>query len=316
MSTAAIRRPRIASVMVTYNPPAGLAQRIEAALRQTDFMVVCDNGSAQPPCLDELPGELRERISLLQQSRNIGIAAALNLGLTYAEKQGATQALLLDHDSTLADQMVTAMVQADPGNQGPVALRVPQIRYALPEIACRWPYTRPGQRFRFHFVYARSLSQPSCVDLAIGSGMLLDLAAWRQLGGFDEGLFIDLVDTEFCLRARQHGFSILAVPTAQLGHQLGEVRKNRLFGCIPVYPTHHTPLRHYYISRNRIILARRYARRFPSWLAYELLGALKLTLKVLCFERQRGRKLAAMLRGNLHGWRYTAPAPVGLTHAG
>ncbi|MEQ1438357.1 glycosyltransferase family 2 protein [Fontimonas sp. SYSU GA230001] len=297
-------------VIVTYDPPAGLTERVRAVLRETARVVIVDNGSRTEPALDTLDGTERTRVHLLKLGRNLGLAAALNRGIEAAAALGATTSLLLDHDSTPTPGMVGALLAARSSHADPqsIAAVVPTIAYAHPDIRCRWPQSDAGQWLRFRFAVAAQLDRPTPVDLAIGSGMLISIDVWRELGGFDEGLFIDLVDTDFCLRARSQGFEILATPDAVLDHRLGEVRKNRLLGLIPVFPTHHSALRHYYISRNRILLAKRHARRFPNWLIYELLGAAKLIVKVAVFEQGRWRKLLSMCKGTWDGLR-SQPSP-------
>ncbi len=294
----------LASVIVTHNPPAGLAERIAATLAQTDFLVVVDNGSDPPPDLDDVSARYPGRIHRISRASNIGLAAALNQGISQCARLGATQALLLDHDSTPCPHMAAALRDAGSalGPDARIAALVPAIQYAHPDNRCRWPSSAGHRGPFFHLLYADRLRAPAPVDLAIGSGMLIDIAAWEQLGRFDEALFVDLVDTEYCLRARQHGHQIIAVPGVTLAHALGHASEQRLLGT-KVFPTHHGAVRHYYISRNRILLARRYARRFPSWMAYELLGGLKLLIKVVLFEEGRIAKLRQMVRGTLDGLR-------------
>lgn len=289
-----------AAVVVCFNPPAGLAQRLAAIAQQVDFVVLWDNASQPAVCV---PDELADhKITLLRQEQNLGMAAALNQSLAHAVDQGAHYAVLFDHDSVPLQNMLKHLHQAlQPTAQQPVALAAPRIRYALPDIRCRWPQTQ-GDGPCFKLIYADEMNAPTPVDLAISSGMLLDLAIWQQLGGFDENLFIDLVDTEYCLHARAHGYRVLACPQAQLQHTLGDVDRKNLAG-MTMYPTHHSALRHYYINRNRWVLTARYGRHFPGWLAYEWLGAAKLFIKAMLFEPQRWKKLLAMGRGNRHGLR-------------
>lgn len=297
MSRLAETGTPVIAVVVTHNPPAGLSTRLQATLQQVERVIVCDNGSRQAPALTALPPSLQARTELIALGSNRGIATALNAGIARACAQGARHVLLLDHDSLPASGMVEALLNT-PGSLSTCAIRVPAIRYGHPEIRCRWPQAR--NRWRFRFVYADLMSTPQPVDLAIGSGMLLDASVWQRHGGFDEELFIDLVDTDYCLYLRSLGYTVVAMPQAELKHSLGEVEQRKLLG-VKTYPTHHSALRHYYINRNRIVLSRRYGGRYPAWLAYEWLGAAKLAIKALCFEPQRLHKLAQMLRGTLHG---------------
>ena len=292
------------AVVICFNPPAGFSQRVQSILQQVPRLIVWDNGSEQAGDLSDLSAAQLEQIELIAHPENIGIAAALNHSLARAQQLGARYAVLFDHDSTPAADMLVRLLTSHNASRSkglPVAVTVPKISYDHPDIRCRWPQTRRWRWF-FRLRYADQMADPEAVDLAISSGMLLDLSIWQHLNGFDSPLFIDLVDTEYCLHLRAHGYLVMAEPAAVLQHQLGEVEKRRLLG-MDTFPTHHSALRHYYINRNRLLLVRRYAVKFPAWMAYEWLGAAKLAIKALCFEPRRWIKLKAMLAGNRDGIR-------------
>lgn len=276
--------------------------------------VVVNNAGprADEPPLRTVLADLPRTI-FIDNAENLGIAAALNQGLRELRARGLRWAMLLDHDSAPQhDTLSRLLASAKCGQPTNAAVWVPRIDYALPEILCRWPVTHAGSRWRFKRMEAGEMLGPTAVDLAISSGMLVDLKRLPEVGLFREGLFIDLVDTEFCLRVRDKGFAVIAVPEARLTHALGEVSRRHLLGRWPVYPTHHGPMRHYFISRNRIFLMKLYARRFPSWALYEALSGMKLLAKVMLFERDRRQKLAASLRGTWEGLRESPPKTVPL----
>lgn len=293
----------VATVIVRFNPPPGFDRRVAMAAAQSDMTIVVDNGSAQAWTPDPAILAARHHLHHLRNEENLGIATALNQGIRYAARHGAHGAFLLDHDSEALAGCVQRLLDTwRAEKRQPIAAVVPHILYGHPDIQCRWPSTAgSGRRLRFRFVYAERMQGAEPVDLAISSGMLVSIAHWQRLGGFDENLFIDLVDTDYCLRARRHGFLVLAEPRAQVQHTLGDVQKRAFLGRFAAFPTHHSTIRHYYISRNRMALYRRHARRFPSWAAYETLGALKLIVKVLAFETGRRLKLAATLKGTRDG---------------
>jgi len=295
----------VATVIVRFNPPEGFDARVAQAASQSDMTVVVDNGSAEPWEPNAAIPASQNRLHYLRNAQNMGIATALNQGIRHAAMLGADAAFLLDHDSAPLPGCIDRLRQTlrDEGSAKTAAV-VPHIRYGHPDILCRWPATAGnGRRARFRFVYGARIEHPERIDLAISSGMLIGIRHWQTLGGFDENLFIDLVDTDYCLRARSNGYTVLAEPRAHIQHSLGEVQKRRFLGVFSAYPTHHSAIRHYYISRNRIALMRRHALRFPSWAAYESLGAIKLCLKMLAFETKRGNKLAATLAGTWDGLR-------------
>lgn len=292
---------RIYGVIVALDPPPGFAARMRNVSAQCDAIVIVDNGSFDAIQLHHI-GTRGKEIHLLRNAQNVGLAKALNAGIERASKLGATHVVLIDHDSTVAPEMVDALhgvIEAASPDAEIVA--VPTIIFSDNDNRCRWPQTSISNRIRFRLVYGHEIAKPTSVDLAVGSGMHMSVQTWKRLGGFDEQLFVDLVDTDFCLRARAAGMSIMAVPTARLLHDIGHPDRRDIPLLGPAFPTHHSDLRHYYIARNRVTLLQRHGPRFPSWVAYETLSGLKLTAKVLLFEPQRLQKLLSMVRGSKDG---------------
>ena len=140
------------------------------------------------------------------------------------------------------------------------------------------------------------------VTYVITSGSLYDLAAYQKIGPFREDFFIDYVDTEYCLRGKEKGYKIVVACKAHLEHRQGE-RQKRVFLGRDHYPTFHSPLRWYFFGRNRIIMLRQYAFRFPHWLLYEIVASLYTFTKMLLFETQKWAKLYALFQGTLDGIR-------------
>lgn len=62
----------------------------------------------------------------------------------------------------------------------------------------------------------------------ITSGSLTNLDAWKAIGGFDEKLFIDLVDTEYDIRALMKGYCSYRINTVVLTHEIGHIEPSGL----------------------------------------------------------------------------------------
>jgi rhamnosyltransferase len=91
---------------------------------------------------------------------------------------------------------------------------------------------------------------PIEVSCLIASGMLIINSSLEKIGLMDEKLFIDYVDTEWCLRSKSLGYSFFMIPDAKLEHEIGDT--NIKFFCyrVPV----HSPWRRYYRVRNGFLL--------------------------------------------------------------
>jgi rhamnosyltransferase len=134
------------------------------------------------------------------------------------------------------------------------------------------------------------------VRTAMTSGNLVDVAKALALGGFEEDLFIDYVDHELCLRLRRHGYEVLEARQARLLHSLGDMSAHRLGGR-RLRVTHHSAVRRYYISRNRLILWGRYARTEGAWVRHDMRSFMAELAGIALHEQQRQKKLRMIVRG-------------------
>jgi rhamnosyltransferase len=99
------------------------------------------------------------------------------------------------------------------------------------------------------------------IDKMITSGMLLNLLLVEAIGWFDEQLFIDLVDYDYCIRAQQKGYFIIQFSNIHLYHEVGkEVYRSSIKTLFLVKKKKdlHSPLRCYYMYRNMLYLEEKY----------------------------------------------------------
>src|SRR5205823_9651810 len=98
----------------------------------------------------------------------------------------------------------------------------------------------------------------------ITSGSLINLSIYKELGRFRDDLFIDSVDDEYCMRARDRGFAVIEATTFGIAHEIGKPKIVQLLGK-PRSISNHSPVRRYYMARNRTSLAAKYFFRDPAW---------------------------------------------------
>ncbi len=227
---------------------------------------------------------------------NLGLARAQNIGARCAWRAGMDAVLLMDQDSVAAPDMVGLLsaphrVTTGALAAGPLA--------ASPRLACTAPLpvdARTGTPMRLLRSADRADLPHGLVpcDFVIASGMLIPRHAWRSIGPMRDELFIDHVDTEWCLRARAAGGLLAAVPRARLAHRLGSDGRRVWLGRWRYFP-HHSPLRHYYMLRNSLAL-RRLAHVTPSMGLWLVLRAYALVLLSLILLPQRRRRWSALVR--------------------
>ena len=297
------------AVVIVFNPGRSLVDRLMAISEQVDQIILVDNGSSPETLAVLRQASQSRRIALIENLENVGVAAALNQGIRKAQDEEFEWVLTLDQDSEPSLGMVEELLAAYEAQAEPerIAIIAPQVIDA--EIGRRAPFLRK----RFGPFYRRDRCDNSTLEdvtTVITSGALVRLSVIEAIGGFREDFFIDYVDTEFCLRALSHGYRIAVACRAELKHRLGDRRKLGL-GLFSLYPTFHSPVRWYSISRNRVPMLRAYSLRFPHWLTYELVAAVFTFLRMLLTEDQKGAKLSAVVRGTWDGLRGRMGRPAG-----
>jgi rhamnosyltransferase len=273
---------RVSSITVAYNPnPLRLAQQVAALRGQVDEIIIIDNGS-EPSVKSifeqhNLEDKLVEgpRIKRIALQENQGIASGFNVGIEEARREGAEFVLLLDHDSIPAANMVSKLMAGylrAVEHIGKKSVAAVGPRIVDSRDARDYPFIRLGWLHNRHIrCRDRQETLVEC-DFLISSGSLIPIKVFSDLGEFDDALFIDSVDLEWCCRARARQFSLYGVCETQLDHLLGDQRRI-VFSRIKLMV--HSPSRIYYMTRNRIML---YQRRYMP-LKWKLKDALRMLAK-------------------------------------
>ena len=284
----------VAAVVVTFHPDECVDERLAKIRREVGRMVIVDNGS---------PADIRQtletwavvnRATVVANTENRGLAAALNQGMAWCEAEGYEWIVTFDQDSTPEPGFVQALVATAESFADPARVAVVGA-HTFDEQTGREDRWLRSTWFGFRRVYCEG-SDLSGVTFVITSGSLTRIRAWRGLGGFDEGLFIDYLDHDLCLKARRSGWDICVSAKDRLAHNLGSKREVVVAGRT-IRPTFHSAVRHYYMMRNRILMWKRYGWRYPHWWLFDLVFGTMNTVRVMLAEDARERKLFAMLFG-------------------
>ena len=127
------------------------------------------------------------------------------------------------------------------------------------------------------------------------SGNLLNLDIWQKIGGFEDKLFIDMVDVDYYCNAMMRGYRVITLNKVFMLHNLGDLRVSKLFGKT-FHPTHHNYLRRYYQVRNSLYVYNKYRNSVTS--CKILRGfALNQFILVILFEQGKIRKIRYMFKG-------------------
>jgi rhamnosyltransferase len=275
---------KVYSIIVCYRPDVsrllGLCERLRL---DGSTMILVDN--TEQPYLTHR--QLPRDCELITLGLNTGIAHAQNVGVAAATAAGADVVAFFDQDSTIEPGLLRALV-------GPLNLGTPDIvspLYCDDASKVELPSLRVNRYGMTRAVHRGDSSGPYSVDVVISSGTAATREVFEVAGGFDEGLFIDFVDTEWCFRCRSKQIPIRVVPSAVMHHRIGS--KSIDLGFVMIFV--HSPLRCYYQLRNCFHLFRK--DHIPFLFALRETASVFLSRALLLlFVSQRSTYVKAYLR--------------------
>lgn len=282
---------RVLAVAVTYNPNARLLAAVLGSVApQVGGIVVVDNGSTNVAEISQIVTGVGAH--LLANPQNLGIAAAQNQGIALAGEEGFSHVLLLDQDTILSPGVVAdlsqQLVDLEKEHGGVSAIGPAYFeRHSQQQTRA---YRANG--LRLSRISLKSETRPVASDSIIASGSLIPLTVLEKVGGFKEELFIDLVDVEWCFRARAAGYTAFISPTAVVDHHLGSgtIRIGRRQIAV------HVPVRNYYWVRNALWLARQ-AYTPPAWRLYFISRSMAFFAAYTTLVDKRALRLQLISRG-------------------
>lgn len=290
------------AIIVTFNPARDiLLNEIAVLSLQVDKIWLIDNDSTQslPAWEDDLASEVQ--LELVRMPANLGLGAAQNAGIGLACAAGATHVIILDQDSHPMPDMVGCLLAASDRLQS-VGVRVAAVApvYFDANTGSASGFVRLGW-----LGYKKQMDVPTQdvveADFLISSGSLIPVSVFNDVGIMDESLFIDHVDTEWCMRAKSKGFRLFGLPAARMFHSLGD-RRARIWFLRWRNVSYHSPFRYYYMARNGILLQRRSYIPF-KWKLSELFRFVRGLFFFGLFGKDSTLRLIAMLGGVADGLR-------------
>jgi GT2 family glycosyltransferase len=300
--------PPVYIIVLTYRMRDVVRSCIQSLLRLTYSnykLVIVDNGSndgTEEMLQDEFPD-----LPLLQTGSNLGYTGGNNKGIEYAINNGAEYVLIINPDTVVANpQFLDEMIEYTEAH--------PEIGIAGPRVFLRsagrvqntvlfppglWRNSINWIRYR---ISPRSLvlsgDKPVETKVLNGVCLLIRTSCLRQIGLFDENIFMYIEDADMDYRAYRHGWRVKYLPIDSVIH------KQKQDGY------HMTGQVSFFLKRNSVYYLHKIGRRTDAW-GYAVLSLLLLACRaVLTFNKsgfiehlQFCRKLAVAYRQILLGRR-------------
>lgn len=245
-------RARVAVVIVTFNSADVLAGCLRSLSTQTGVdltaVAVADNAS-RDDCVAIAESMTDLPMRTVQLGRNAGYAAAVNAGIATLDLRTLDAVMVLNPDCRLRpdslqrlasalrepDRAIAVPLLLNPdGSLQPSLRRAPTVARALAEAIIGGDRAgRIGTLGELVFD-PREYERPGRASWATGAAMLVSARAIRELGPWDESFLLYSEETEYCLRAADHGWAVWYEPTAVVEHIGGDSGTNPMLAALLV----------------------------------------------------------------------------------
>jgi GT2 family glycosyltransferase len=276
--------PLVYIIVLTYRTRDIVRSCIQSLLHLTYpnyKLVIVDNASddgTEELLRDEFPW-----LAVLQTGGNLGYTGGNNKGIEHAINHGADYVLIINPDTIVANaQFLDEMIEYTEAH--------PEVGIAGPRVFLRnagrvqntvlfppglWRNSINWIRYRLNPA-ALVLSGDEPVETKVLNGvcLLIRTSCLRQIGLFDENIFMYIEDADMDYRAYRHGWRVKYLPIDSVIH------KQKQDGY------HMTGQVSFFLKRNSVYYLHKIGRRTDAW-GYAVLSLLLLACRaVLTFNKK------------------------------
>ena len=239
---------KITAIVVLYNPIIdNLISNLKQIIDQVDNIVIVDNSISAIDSNYFIENGILN-YTYIFNNENLGIAKAQNIGIKIAKQNKSNFVFFMDQDS-FPDNNLIQILYTDYLELYNNNIKISVIGSLAINKDNNLPYLPRLRKLKL-FSFKDNIYKANEV---ISSGSLIDIKLFDIVGYFDELLFIDGVDHEWCWRSKQHGYQCAISKNARLLHSLGEGDKKILGFRIAIS----SPFRIYYQYRNYFYLIKK-----------------------------------------------------------
>lgn len=234
-----------AACVILYNPKKEDIANILTYVNKVKKVYVFDNTEGKN---NENLFQNFENVSYFWDNENKGIAIRLNEGCKKAIAENFDYLLTMDQDSSFLEENIDQYFNAILNFEEKEKVAVYGLEYAANDSNDTTP-------------------EYNEVDHLITSASILNLKLYHEIGGFDENLFIDGVDIEYCYSALSKGFKNIKFGRVFFNHTLGiRTKRGSVFTLylFKKYVAVHSSLRVYYMQRNMLYIKNKYGKLLPE----------------------------------------------------
>jgi len=284
----------VLACILAFYPGEKFEDVCSAIAEEVSYLLIVDNSPDSILLRDEI--WLPKNSSIIYNKNEGAVAGALNIALTLARERGFEYLQIFDQDTMLPAGITSALVDTLKFNPKAVLVspRFINLNTNHPgrvmtyiskwKIKNIWPNTDIG--------IVQAL-------FTITSASLINLKLLPQDLYYDERLIIDGCDVDFCLALRDKQLQIIVNTSQCIIHGIG----NRKNGGGRWSPTNYSPQRKFLGAKNRVIVWRRYLKKYPGFIINDCYVFFLDTVRTVLLEKDKINKLKAIIMGVFAGAR-------------
>ena len=186
-------------------------------------VVVVDNGSTDES-KKEIPIKFPQ-IHFISLSTNLGYATGNNTGIQYALDKGADYLLLLNNDTLIDKDLLSAFLLAATKKERGGIFGGKIFQYNKKNIFDHLGGQWNKKTACFDLIGSNKKDEGTWnemkkMDYVCGCCLFIKKEVFEKTGVFDERFFLYWEDADLCFRAKRKGFDIWFVPQAKLWHKM------------------------------------------------------------------------------------------------
>ena len=292
-------KPLVSIITINFRDAATTSALLDSITKQSYSniqVIVVDNGS-----LEEVSETFKahySEVEVIVSKENRGFAGGNNLGIQAAK---GDYLFFVNNDTVFTPDLIEQSLAAFTTDE--IGVVAPKIYYFdQPEIIQYAGFTPINPLTARNQTIGKDEKEEGQHDVsnetpyAHGAAMMLRRSVVEQVGAMPEDYFLYYEEMDWCVQIRNAGYKIIYAPKAMIYH-----KESIAVGKM-------SPLKTYYLTRNRILFMRRNASRlswilfilffsfvtFPRWvLQYTLKrewGHLRAFIRAVAWHVQRNRK--------------------------
>jgi len=283
--------PEVSIITVNFNGFYDTCELCESIIKHVHSinyeLIVVDNGST----IDESIAlkSLFPNIKLIRSNINLGFSGGNNLGI---KESIGKYILLINNDTFINDDFLHCLVQTLENNSIMAAVS-PKIRFAFSpqniQFAGYTPLTKFTIRNKLIGFNEPDLGQyniPRLTPITHGAAMMVKRKIIEQIGLMPEIYFLYYEELDWCTKMTDAGYILGYEPRCTIFHKESQSTGQE------------SPLRTFYLTRNRLLFTWRNRKNHEKWLAllYQYLFAIPIHCIKLCLL-QKGSIAKSVFRG-------------------